>query len=50
MPQSKNCARADGDCEKCYSYSEIDDECYQDDDNGCTGHGDESMSDADPGM
>ena len=44
----ENCVRYDGDCEQCDMY--INDTCSQDPDLGCTGHGDISYSDADPGL
>lgn len=47
---STNCVRPDGDCEKCSAYNEFLNECYQDEDLGGTGHGDDSYSDADPGL
>ena len=47
---SRNCIRQDGDCSVCFSYNEDFDDCNQDDDLGCTGHGDDSYSDADPGL
>jgi hypothetical protein len=45
-----NCVRPDGDCSKCSAFNEFIGECNQDDDLGCTGHGDDSYSDADPGL
>jgi hypothetical protein len=47
---STNCVRPDGDCSLCSSYNEFIDDCNQDEDLGGTGHGDESYSDADPGL
>jgi hypothetical protein len=47
---SRNCIRTDGNCSACSAYDEESDECYQDEDLGGTGHGDESYSDADPGL
>ena len=44
------CARADGDCSKCEMWDEKENICYQDDDSGGTGHGEDSFSDADPGL
>lgn len=44
------CIRNDYDCSKCSSYDESTEACYQDEDRGGTGHGDESLSDADPGL
>jgi len=48
--QMSYCIRFDGDCSKCSSWNEFIEECNQDEDLGCTGHGDESYSDADPGL
>ena len=45
-----NCVRPDGDCSKCSAFNGILEECNQDDDLGGTGHGDDSYSDADPGL
>ena len=45
-----NCVRPDGDCSKCTAYNKFIDDCNQEDDLGGTGHGDESYSDADPGL
>lgn len=45
-----NCIRTDGDCSFCSSLIEEFDECNQDDEYGGTGYGDESFSDADPGL
>ena len=45
-----NCARADGDCSLCKMWDEENDVCLQDDDEGGIGHGEESYSDADPGL
>jgi hypothetical protein len=47
---TRNCARADGDCWSCCMFDEEEQECNQDDDFGGTGHGDDSFSDADPGL
>ena len=47
---SNNCVRPDGDCSQCSSFNDFIDDCNQDDDRGGTGHGDESYSDADPGL
>ena len=44
------CIRQDGDCSVCDSYIEHLEICNQDEDMGGTGHGDESYSDADPGL
>ena len=44
------CIRPDGDCSMCDSYIERFDVCGQDEYFGGTGHGDESYSDADPGL
>jgi len=45
-----NCVRPDGDCSLCSAYNEFIEECNQDEDFGGTGHGDDSLSDADPGL
>lgn len=37
-------------CDTCEMYNEEEDVCMQDEDLGCTGHGDISYSDADPGL
>lgn len=50
MATSINCARGDGDCTICDMYVEQQDVCLQDPDFGGTGHGDDSYSDADPGL
>ncbi len=42
--------RLDGQCMLCPAYDEEEDECLQDLDLGGTGHGDDSLSDADPGL
>lgn len=47
---SRNCIRPDGDCSVCSSYNDDFDYCNQDDDLGSTGHGEDSYSDADPGL
>jgi len=47
---SNYCVRGDGDCSLCEMYNEDTGDCYQDEDLGCTGHGDISWSDADPGL
>lgn len=47
LPSHPNCCRPDGDCFSCSSYDEDENICLQDDDLGCTGHGDDSYSDAD---
>jgi len=44
------CIRQDGDCSLCDSFIEELEICNQDEDFGGTGHGDESYSDADPGL
>ncbi len=44
------CIRQDGDCANCSAWNVFANECNQDDDLGCTGHGDESYSDADSGL
>jgi hypothetical protein len=46
----QNCCSIDGECSLCDMYNEQENQCYQDEDLGCTGHGDESFSDADPGL
>ena len=43
MPNSINCARADGDCLQCEMYDPDSDDCGQDD-------SPEEFSDADPGL
>jgi len=48
--KSGNCIWPEGDCSLCSAYNEFIDECNQDEDLGRTGHGDESYSDADPGL
>ena len=45
-----NCVRPDGDCSLCSAFNELLEDCNQDDDLGFTGHGDDSYSDADPGL
>jgi hypothetical protein len=47
---NSNCVRPDGQCELCDSWDENAQVCLQDEDFGGTGHGDESLSDADPGL
>jgi len=47
---SMYCIRQDGDCSVCDSYIEHLEICGQDEDLGGTGHGDDSFSDADPGL
>lgn len=48
--KSGNCIRPDGDCSSCSAFNEFIGDCNQDEYLGGTGHGDESMSDADPGL
>jgi hypothetical protein len=45
-----NCIFMISDCFECEMYDPETDECFQDEDQGGTGHGDESYSDADPGL
>lgn len=47
---SRNCVRPDSDYSVCSSYNENIDDYNQDDNLGGTGHGDDSYSDADPGL
>ena len=45
-----NCVRAEGNCELCDAWDAELMVCIQDEDLGGTGYGDESLSDADPGL
>jgi len=47
---NSNCVRPDGQCELFDSWDENAQVYLQDEDFGGTGHGDESLSDADPGL
>jgi len=47
---NSNCVRPDGQCDLCDSWDEDAKVCLQDEDFGGTGHGDESLTDADPGL
>jgi hypothetical protein len=47
---NNNCVRADGDCSACDAWDNDLETCTQDEDLGGTGHGDDSLSDADSGQ
>ncbi len=50
MANNPNCPYPSETCEGCEMYDEEDDFCGQDRDEGGTGHGEISFSDADPGL